>query len=113
MPRISTEGTTDEEIEEWLGRLEETEALPSDYETFQRMLKGELQMPDGSTVNYNENQVDALWAAKGVEQNLADMGIHGINIHYPWGVERRYGVQGMSGLWGWESVQTIIAGEQE
>ena len=112
MPRISTEGTTDEEIEEWLGRLEETDALPSDYETFQKMLKGELQMPDGNYFTYNEAQIDALWAAKGIEQDYAEAGIYGVNIHYPWGVERRYGIQGMSGLWGWETVQEVMEEEE-
>jgi hypothetical protein len=113
MPRISTEGTTEEEIEEWLGRLEEEGALPSDYETFQRILKGELQMPDGSTVNYNESQIEALWDAKGVDLTLADIYIHGLNIKYPWGTERRYGIQGMPGLWGWNSVMQIMEAETE
>jgi len=112
MPRISTEGTTDEEIAEWLGRLEENDLLPSDYGTFQKMLKGELDMPDGSKVNYNDAQIEALWAGKGIEQDFADSGIRGINIKYPWGTERRYGIQGLQGLFGWERVQEIMSAEQ-
>ena len=112
MPRTRGTPATEEEYEEWLGRLEEEEALPDDYDTFQKMLRGELDMPDGSRINYNDAQIDKLWELKGVEADLSEHGIHGINVRYPWGVERRYGIQGMSGLWGWDSVQTIREDEE-
>lgn len=107
MPRVKQGETADEEIEEWLGRLEEEELLPTDYDTFARMLKGELRMPDGSNLDYTDNQIDALWKAKGSEELYSEHGIHGLNIQYPWGTERRYGIQGLQGLFGWERVQEI------
>ena len=110
MPRVRGEPASQEEYEEWLGRLEEEEALPYDYDTFQKMLKGELDMPDGSRINYNDSQIDKLWEMKGVEANLDELGIHGVNITYPWGNERRYGIEGLQGLFGWETVQNFIEG---
>jgi hypothetical protein len=107
MPRVKGQPATQEEYEEWLGRLEEEEPLPDTYDEFVRMLRGELQMADGSTLDYNDTQIDKLWEMKGVEADLGEHGIRGINIKYPWGNERRYGVQGMSGLFGWKSIQTI------
>ena len=107
MPRVRSSPATQEEYEEWLGRLEEEEPLPEDYDTFQRMLRGELQMPDGSLLSYTDAQIAKLWEMKGTEVDYAEHGIKGINIKYPWGVERRYGIQGLSGLFGWERVQEI------
>lgn len=105
MPRVSTEGTTDEEIEEWLGRIEEAELLPEDKEIFRQTLESELY-------GYNDAQIEALWISK---QNQADYSEHGIRaliVRYPWGSEIRYGIQGISGLWGWESVQSIREEEE-
>lgn len=104
MPQISTEGTTDEEIEEWLGRLEETELLPSEYNLFQSTLKGELY-------GFSDRQIEVLWAAKGVEADYAEHGIRSLIVRYPWGSEIRYGIQGMSGLWGFKTIQELRSGE--
>ena len=107
MPRARGTPASQEEYEEWLGRLEEEEPLPDDYDNFVRTLRGELQMPDGSRLDYNDNQIDKLWEMKGVETDYSEHGIHGVNIKYPWGSERRYGIQGLQGLFGWERVQEI------
>lgn len=107
MPRVKGQPASQEEYEEWLGRLEEEEALPSDYDDFVRTLRGQLQMPDGSLLDYNDTQIDKLWEMKGVEGEYSEHGIRGINIQYPWGSERRYGIQGLQGLFGWERVQEI------
>lgn|SRR5487761_1916930 len=111
MPRARSTPATQEEYEEWLGRLEEEEALPDDYDRFQQILRGELMMPDGSRLDYNDAQIQKLWELKGVEADYAEHGVRGLNIHYPWGVERRYGIQGMSGLWRWERLQEIRSEE--
>ena len=107
MPRVRSRQATQEEYEEWLGRLEEEEPLPDDYETFQRMLRGELSMADGSKLDYTDAQIEKLWEMKGIEADYTEHGIRGINITYPWGVERRYGIQGIGGLFGWERVQSF------
>lgn len=107
MPRVRGQPATQEEYEEWLGRLEEEESLPDDYDNFSRMLRGQLQMPDGSTLDYNDAQIDKLWELKGVEGIYSEHGITGINVQYPWGTERRYGIQGLQGLFGWTKVQEI------
>ncbi len=113
MPRVRGTPATQEEYEEWLGRLEEEEPLPDDFEEFQKMLRGQLQMPDGSYLDYNTAQIDALWKVKGIEQDYSEYGIRGINIRYPWGVERRYGIEGERGLFGWERMQAIFAIRKE
>lgn len=110
MPRVRTVHTQ-EEYEEWLGRLEEEEPLPDDYDTFVRTLRGQLQMPDGTYLDYNDVQIEKLWEMKNVEADYSQHGIRGINIRYPWGVERRYGIQGLQGLFGWKRVQEIKESE--
>lgn len=112
MPRVRGQPASQEEYEGWLGRLEEEEPLPDKFEQFASMLRGELQMPDGSRLDYNDVQIQKLWEIKGVEKDYAEHGIRGINVLYPWGEERRYGIQGMKGLFGWESVQKIMEGEE-
>jgi len=111
MPRVRSSPATQEEYEEWLGRLEEEEPLPGDYDEFVRMLRGQLQMADGSRLDYTDAQIEKLWEMKGTEERYAEHGIRGINIRYPWGVERRYGIQGLSGLFGWAMVQEIMGEE--
>lgn len=104
MPRARTTPATQEEYEEWLGRLEEEEPLPDQFDLFQSTLRGELY-------GYSDAQIEKLWELKGVEETYAEHGIRGVNVTYPWGTERRYGIQGMSGLFGWQSVQNIRSGE--
>ncbi len=111
MVRVRGVQASQEEYEEWLGRLEEEEPLPDDYDTFQRMLKGELNMADGSKINYNDAQIQKLWELKGTEADYSEHGVKGINIRYPWGVERRYGIQGMQGLFGYERLMEIKEAE--
>jgi len=106
MPRARGSPATQEEYEEWLGRVEEKEELSDQWDLFQSTLRSELY-------DYNDAQIEKLWELKGVKQDYAEHGIYGINIEYPWGTERRYGVQGMPGLWGWERVQEIMAEEVE
>jgi hypothetical protein len=111
MPRATTRQATDEEYEEWLGRLEEEEPLPDDYDSFVRMLRGELQMADGSRLDYNDTQIDKLWELKGNKADYEEHGISSVVVHYAWGNELRFGVQGLQGLFGWQRVQEIRSEE--
>jgi hypothetical protein len=77
----------------------------SDIEVFKDWLKDQLTEPTAA-------QVDALWSAIDVSDTLGDYGIHGVRIDYPWGVEVRYGIQGLPGLWGWAAVQEVISSEK-
>ena len=61
---------------------------------------------------YTDSQRDALVEAAGIEVSYSEHGIRGLTITYPWGVEHRYGIQGLPGLWGWEAVQTIREEEE-
>jgi len=57
-------------------------------------------------------RVEALWGATETESTLAEAGIRAVRIEYPWGWQVRFGVQGMPGLWGWESIRTIMIEEE-
>jgi len=94
-----------EEYEEWLGRLDIPIERTTDIETFRTYLREEL----GITL---DQQVEALWSGVETQTDLAEHGIRGVTIEYPWGAERRYGVQGLPGLWGWESVKRILEEEE-
>ncbi len=94
----------EEEYAEWLGRLEEEESLPDEITEFRDVLSSELY-------GFSDKQINALWRAKGAEVSYEEHSIRAVTVRYPWGSEVRYGVQGMSGLWGWETVQNIREGE--
>ena len=93
------------EFEEWLRAVEipvEDTATRRLYLTY---LEEEIGIKGGS-----------LDIAAGVYERdlirLAEHGIRGIIIEYPWGRQIRYGIQGMPGLWGWASVQRIREAEE-
>jgi hypothetical protein len=104
MPRKAAWKSEEQEYEEWLGRLDVPVEKTADIETFQEYLREEL----GIT---GDAQIDALWSAVATTDVLAEHGIRGVTVRYPWGTERRYGVQGMPGLWSWESVMRIRSEE--
>jgi hypothetical protein len=95
----------EERYQEWLDRLEIPVENQVDIETLKSYLKDEF----GIT---GDAQVEALWSATEVSADYAEHGIRAVTITYPWGRELRYGVQGMPGLWGWERVQEVRAGEE-
>jgi hypothetical protein len=94
----------EEQYEEWLGRLDIPIEAQRDIETLRGYLRDEL----GITT---DAQVEALWSATGVTAEYGEYGIRQVRVDYPWGVEVRYGIQGMPGLWGWAAVQQLRAGE--
>lgn len=96
--------SSEEKYQEWLDRMEIPVENMTDIETLKNYLKDEF----GIT---GDAQVAALWSATGVSTDYAEHGIHAVTITYPWGKELRYGVQGMSGLWGYESIQEIRESE--
>lgn len=102
---MAKDETTDEEIEEWLGRLDIPIEKQTSKEVFREYLKDELGI-------IGDKQVDALWSGVEIQTDLAEHGIKGVTVPFPWGAERRYGIQGLPGLWGWESVKTIMEEEE-
>lgn len=96
--------TPEEDLIAWLERCEIPIEDQTNIDSFRTYLKDEL----GIT---KDTQVEALWSAAKGEDTLAEHGIHAVKITYPWGVEIRYGVQGMAGLWGWAAVSEIMEEE--
>jgi len=104
-PKYSREKASQEEYEEWLGRIEEEEPLSEDRELFQETLKSELY-------GYSDAQIDELWNVKQLQADYSEHGIRSVIVRYPWGSEIRYGIQGMPGLWGWGTVQEVREEEE-
>jgi hypothetical protein len=104
-PKYSSAKASQEEYEEWLGRIEEEEPLSEDRELFQETLRSELY-------GLNDEQIEALWGVKQLQTDYSEHGIRALIVRYPWGSEIRYGIQGVSGLWGWESVQAFREEEE-
>jgi len=98
----------EEEYEEWLGRLD----IPIENQTDKETLRGYLKEELGIT---GDAQVDALWDAVGISTSLGEHGIRQVQRHItsPEGdyIDVRYGIQGLPGLWGWESVREIREAE--
>lgn len=95
----------EEQYEEWLGRLDIPIDQQADIDTFRKYLADELGI-------ISDAQVEALWSTVGTTADYGEHGIRQVRIDYPWGVEVRYGVQGLPGLWGWERVQEIRTEEE-
>lgn len=93
-----------EKYEEWLARLDIPLEDTLDIERFREYLIDEL----GIT---GDLQLEALESVRQAPQAYAEHRIEAITVEYPWGKEVRYAIQGLAGLWGWESVQRIRAEE--
>jgi len=98
-------GTPDEKIADWLQRMDVPLEDRATIEAFKHYLEEEFGW-------YSDAQKEALISALGIETSYEEHGIKAVTIKYPWGVELRYAVQGMPGLWGWEAVQDIMEGEE-
>ena len=61
---------------------------------------------------YTRKQADAIISGIPISLSLEEHGVHRVLVTYPWGLETRYGVQGMPGLWGYESVRQIMEAEE-
>jgi len=96
--------TREERYAEWLERWEITVGDITSIEQLQSMLEAELGFS-------NQAMITALWNAKQQSLTLSDIGIRAVPVKYPWGVELRYGVQGLPGLWGYESIRQIMREE--
>jgi len=94
----------EEKYLEWLERMEIPIEETATIKEFQDYLREEFGITEPA-------RIDALWGATDRHFSLAEAGIRAVRIEYPWGVQIRYGVQGMPGLWGWEAVRTIMTEE--
>lgn len=90
---------------DWLARLD----IPIEETTTRERLTKYLQE---QFPTYSDAQLEALAEASGTESALEAAGIKQVRIYYPWGVELRYGIQGMPGLWGWETAKTVLEEEE-
>ena len=97
----------EERYQEWLSRMEIPIEATTDIQTLKDYLRDELEL------TLNPEQEAAIWSTLDKSELYAEHGIHAVTVTYPWGKELRYGVQGLSGLWGWASIQTIMAAEEE
>jgi len=96
---------TTEEYGDTFVRLDIPLEKQTDIETFKQYLAEELGI---TNLDFQES----LWAETDTTFRMAEHGIRGITITYPWGREVRYAVQGMPGLWGYESVREIMESEE-
>jgi len=95
----------EERYEEWLVRLDIPIEQAETIEDLRNMLKEILGWEP------TEKQLEALWSARTTHIDLAAAGIHIVGTREAWGVNYRYGVQGLPGLWGWGKVREIMIGE--
>lgn len=96
--------TPDEKVADWLQRMDIPIEAQVTIEAFKQYLKDEFSW-------YTDAQTEVLIEAFKAETSVEEHGIRAVTVTYRWGIELRYGVQGMPGLWGWESVQEIREGE--
>jgi len=97
--------SSDERYQEWLERMEIPLENQVDIDRFRDYLRDEFDIT-------KDTQVQALWSAVDTTKDLSEHGIHPLIVHYPWGDELRFGVQGLPGLWGWEAVLQILEEEE-
>ena len=90
----------DERYQEWLERLEIPIEDAGTKEELKTMLEKELGFA-------TDSQVEALWETSHKEQSWEAIGIVPVLVNYPWGRELRYGIQGLPGLWGYESAREV------
>jgi hypothetical protein len=93
------------DFEDWLRSTEIPIEDTTDIETYRTYLEEELGIHGGSL------DVATEVFRRDITQ-LSEHGIRGIQIEYPWGRDVRYGVQGLRGLFGWESIQRIREAEE-
>jgi len=90
---------------DWLNRMDIPIEQQTDIETLRKYLSDEFSIT-------KDAQVTALWGATKVSDLLADYGIYYVGVRENWGINPRFAVQGLAGLWNWESIQGIIAAEE-
>ena len=93
------------EFEEWLRAKEVPVEDTATRERYLTYLEEELGLRGGS--------LDvARYTYERDRAKLSEYRIRGLLVRYPWGTQVRYGVQGLPGLWSWESVQRIREAEE-
>ena len=103
---MAEDKTPQEEIEIFLARLEEEEQAPPYIEDFKIWLGQQIGVATPA-------QEEALWEAKKSQISEEEHGIRPVIVTYiSRGTrELRYAVQGLAGLWGFESIQEIREAE--
>jgi len=98
----------DERYEDFLNRLD----LPIEAWEDKERLREELRIQLG--YEPSTAQLDRLWETmeelkreRWDEPWLREHGIRTVTVHYPWGSEVRYGIQGLPGLWGKDFVERL------
>lgn len=98
----------DERYEDFLNRLD----LPIEAWEDKERLREELRTQLG--YEPSTRQVESLWETieemkreRWDEPWLREHGIRRIPVHYPWGTQTRYAIQGLRGLFGREFVERI------
>lgn len=108
MPRAVNARVSDEEYEEWLGRLEDEAELPDNYDEFYRVLSGQVEAAAGLRYDYNNNQIKELWNFKEASADrFTDYGITEKIYHFAWGNEVRYTIEGFKGAFGYKRMKEI------
>jgi hypothetical protein len=97
-----------EEYEEWLSRVElSLKEQEIDARTITDITEWKSTLEE--TLGYRPELSEKLWPY--AEQRygpMAEAGIRAIYITYPWGSVTRYGIKGLPGLWGYESMIEIF-----
>jgi hypothetical protein len=96
---------TSEEYGDTLVRLDIPIEEQIDKDRFTKYLAEELGI---TNLDFQES----LWSEVDTSFLMSEHGIKGVTITYPWGVEVRYGIQGLPGLWGLERVREIMEEEE-
>jgi len=98
----------DERYEDFLNRMDVPVEAWEDKERLREHLREQLGYEPYDT------QVESLWEymetqkqEKWDEPYLREHGVRRVVVHYPWGTQVRYAVQGLRGLFGRETVERI------
>ena len=98
----------DERYEDFLNRLDLPIEAWEDKERLREELREQLKYEP------SDSQVESLWETIGRlkterwdKEWLELHGVKRVNVHYPWGQETRYAIQGLRGLFGKDFVERL------
>ena len=106
--------TPEEDLLEWLERLEVPVEDTATISRFQRYLEDQIEVTD--------RRLEALWDSIETKYGeLMPMGATLVTVEYPWGSEIRFGLtrgawlepeKWRPGLWGWEQMKELTGWEE-
>ena len=98
----------DERYEDFLNRLDLPIEAWEDKERLREELREQLKYePSDAQVESLWETMETLKRERWDEPWLREHGVRTVVVHYPWGSEVRYGIQGIPGLWGRWAVERI------